>query len=62
MKFIALDIGNVICHADMKKFIEEISATFNISIKEAERFLRSFQQMHDIGLTTMENQLQVWFD
>jgi len=60
--FIALDIGNVICHADMKKFIEEISATFNISIDEADRFLRSFQQMHDIGLTTMENQLRVWFD
>lgn len=62
MKYIALDIGNVICHANMRNFIEEISATFNVSYAEADRFLRSFQQLHDIGLTTMENQLRVWFD
>lgn len=62
MKYIALDIGNVICHANMDKFIGEISETFNISIDEATRFLRSFQQMHDLGLTNMESQLRVWFD
>lgn len=62
MKYIALDIGNVICHANMNKFIGEISETFNISIDEATRFLRSFQQMHDLGLTNMESQLRVWFD
>ncbi len=62
MKYIAFDIGNVICHADMKPFIEDISQTFNISVNEAARFLKSFQQIHDLGLTTMENQLRVWFD
>ena len=62
MKYVAFDIGNVICHANMNPFIEEISTTFNISLAEAARFLRSFQQIHDLGLTTMENQLRVWFD
>src|SRR5574338_1446190 len=62
MKYVAFDIGNVICHANMNPFIEEISTTFNISLAEAARFLRSFQQIHDLGLTTMESQLRVWFD
>lgn len=62
MKYIALDIGNVICHANMSHFISDISETFNISIDEASRFLKSFQQMHDLGLTNMESQLRVWFD
>lgn len=62
MKYIALDIGNVICHADMSDFISDISSTFNISLSEASRFLKSFQQIHDLGLTTMESQLRVWFD
>src|SRR5574338_148883 len=62
MKYVAFDIGNVICHANMNPFIEEISTTFNISLAEAARFLRSFQQIHDLGLTTMESQLRVWFN
>jgi len=62
MKYIALDIGNVICHASMSSFISEISETFNVSLDESTRFLRSFQQMHDLGLTNMESQLRVWFN
>lgn len=61
MKYIALDIGNVICHADMTKFIDDISSTFNIPVVEATHWLRSFQQVHDLGLTTMENQLRGHF-
>lgn len=62
MKYIALDIGNVICHTDMEDFISTISSTFNVTLVEARRFLRSFQQIHDLGLTTLESQLRVWFD
>lgn len=62
MKYIALDIGNVLVHADMKTFIANLSDTFNISEVEATRFLRSFQVLHDLGITTMENQLRDKFN
>lgn len=62
MKYIALDIGNVICHANMDQFINNISETFNVSVEAATRFLRSFQQIHDLGLTTMERELRIQFN
>jgi FMN phosphatase YigB (HAD superfamily) len=62
MKFIAIDIGNVLVHADMKTFIDNLSDTFNISEVDATRFLRSFQVIHDLGITTMENQLRDRFN
>lgn len=58
MKYIALDIGNVICYANLEPFVKEVSTTFNISMDEASRWLRGFQQIHDLGLTTMEQQLR----
>lgn len=61
MKHIALDIGNVLCHVNMNDFIVDISSTFDIPIDAANRFLRSFQQIHDLGLTTMEHQLRHHF-
>lgn len=61
MKFLALDIGNVICHVNMNEFILDISSTFNVPMADANRFLRSFQQIHDLGLTTMEHQLRHHF-
>lgn len=61
MKYIALDIGNVICFANMDAFIKNVSDTFNVSSEEAARWLRSFQQLHDLGLTTMERELRNYF-
>lgn len=61
MKYIAFDIGDVICHTNIPTVIDNLSDTFNVSRDEAARFLKSFQQIHDLGLTTMESQLRVWF-
>lgn len=62
MKYIALDIGNVICYADLQPFVNKISKTFNVTIAEASAWLRSFQQIHDLGLTTMAQQLKLNFN
>lgn len=61
MRFIALDIGNVLCHVGAQPFIELVSETFNTTIPEAARFLRRFQQVHDLGYTTMEDELKDHF-
>ena len=62
MKYIALDIGGVLCHANMNPFVKNISETFNVSLDTAARFLRSFQQIHDLGITTMERELRTQFN
>lgn len=58
MKYIALDIGNVLCQVYTQPFVELLSETFNTTIPEAARFLKRFQQIHDLGYTTMEDELK----
>lgn len=58
MKYIALDIGNVLCTVAATPFLENLSETFNVTIPEAHRFLKRFQQIHDLGYTTMEDELK----
>lgn len=58
MRFICLDIGNVLCRVNTQGFVEQISEAFNTSIPEASRFLKRFQQIHDLGYTTMEDELK----
>jgi FMN phosphatase YigB (HAD superfamily) len=62
MKYIALDIGNVLCTVDAAGFISLLSETFNITLPEATRFLKRFQQIHDLGYTTMADELKDNFD
>lgn len=61
MKYIALDIGNVLYYANMTNFVKELSSTFNVSIADASRYLKNFQHVHDLGLTTMERELRAQF-
>lgn len=61
MKYVCLDIGNVLCHVDSVSFLDKLSSTLNINIPEASRFLKRFQQLHDIGYTTMEDELKDQF-
>jgi FMN phosphatase YigB (HAD superfamily) len=56
-KYIALDIGNVLCHVDEAGFLEVLSYKLNINTFKAKRFLKRFQQIHDLGYTTMEDEL-----
>lgn len=58
MKYICLDIGNVLCHIAADPFLELLSETFNITLSEGDRFLKRFQQIHDLGYTTMEDELK----
>ena len=61
MKYIALDIGGVLCHVNALPFVELVSETFNTTVPEAARFLKRFQQIHDLGYTTMEDELKDHF-
>ena len=61
MKYICLDIGNVLCSVDMQPFVESLSEIFNISVHDAQRFLKRFQRIHDLGYTTMEDELREKF-
>jgi FMN phosphatase YigB (HAD superfamily) len=62
MKFIAVDIGNVLCTVNAQPFLENLSETFNITIQEAQYFLKRFQRIHDLGHTTMEDELREKFN
>lgn len=57
MKYVCLDIGNVLCSVGAVSFLDNLSETFDVSIPEARRFLKRFQQIHDLGYTTMEDEL-----
>lgn len=62
MKYICLDIGNVLCEVHSEPFLAQISSTFNVTIPDASRFLKRFQQLHDLGFTTMADELKDTFD
>jgi len=57
-KYICLDIGNVLCNITIVPFLETLSETFNVTFPEAQRFLKRLQQIHDLGYTTMEDELK----
>jgi FMN phosphatase YigB (HAD superfamily) len=61
-KYICLDVGNVLCTVDDVGFIEFVSYKLNVSTFKARRFLKRFQQLHDLGFTTMEDELMDVFD
>lgn len=57
MKYVALDIGNVICNVNFDSLLKDLSTTFNISIEDALYFLNRNQKLHDLGLTNMQKEL-----
>jgi FMN phosphatase YigB (HAD superfamily) len=62
MKYIALDIGNVLCTVSMRPLLELLSEEFNITLQESQYFLKRFQRIHDLGYTTMEDELKEKFN
>lgn len=62
MKYVCLDIGSVLCSVDYQSFIDLVSSTFNVSLADARRFLKRFQKEHDLGFTTMEDELKDHFN
>ena len=57
MKRVALDIGNVLVKVDVSEFLGLLSSSFSISMDEAERFINRFQPAHDLGLTTIRDEV-----
>lgn len=58
MRYAAFDIGNVIVRADFNFFIGELSKQFNMSLEDAKYFMNRSQKLHDLGLTTMKDELR----
>ena len=54
---LAIDIGNVLCHVDLNLIVEKLSRSLNISKEEALWFLTRIQKAHDLGLTTISDEL-----
>lgn len=58
MKYVAFDIGDVLCHCFEDKFLNAVSESANISIDNAYRFFKRFWEHHDLGFTTIEDELK----
>lgn len=60
-KFLAVDLGNVICNVDFTAFIHKLSKTLNVSFDEVNYFLNRTQRLHDMGLTVISDELRDHF-
>ena len=58
---VALDIGNVLIHVDIWKFIAEISRRFGLSDHDAYFFLETIQPLQDLNITTVARSLKTTF-
>lgn len=57
MKYLAVDIGQVICHLDFDSFNSKLAKFAGISEKEAYNFLLNSQKAHDLGFSFLEKDL-----
>lgn len=55
---VAFDIGNVLCHFDIMKFVVKLAELAQISEHDAWFFLDHLQKMQDIGVTTVAHGLE----
>jgi FMN phosphatase YigB (HAD superfamily) len=58
MKYLAIDIGNVLCYVDFRKLFEAISKHANTTLEEAKYFIQRIQKSHDLGLTDIAAELR----
>lgn len=56
-KYLALDIGNVLCTVDIRPCLNTMSNLLNISVDEAEIFIKRFQKAHDLGYTSTTEEI-----
>lgn len=57
MNYLALDIGQVLCHVDQYIFANVASETLNISVSDINRFTSRFWELHDLGYTNIQDEL-----
>lgn len=62
MKYLALDIGNVLVTVHFERFLDLLSRTANISMEDAKHFLKKIQKIHDLGLTDIKQELENSFN
>lgn len=61
MKYLAVDLGNVVCGVDFTAFISKLSKCINVSFSDVDYFLNRTQKLHDLGLTDLRSELQDHF-
>jgi FMN phosphatase YigB (HAD superfamily) len=61
MKYLAIDIGNVICDVDFSQFNSALSKSLNISLEDVNYFISRTQKLHDLGLTNISDELRDHF-
>jgi len=61
MKYVALDIGNVLVRVNSQRFLNKLSKSLNISLEEATYFLNRTQKLHDLGYTKISDELRDHF-
>jgi FMN phosphatase YigB (HAD superfamily) len=61
VKYLAVDIGNVICNVDFGSFTQELSQILNVSIDDINYFLNRTNRLHDLGLTCIADELRDHF-
>lgn len=61
MKHLAIDIGNVICHLNFNGLLNLMVNELNISQDQAYNFFIATQKIHDLGLSSMKEDLKKEF-
>jgi FMN phosphatase YigB (HAD superfamily) len=60
--YLALDIGNVLCRVDLRKFTFAVSKAVNLSTWEVGHIINRSQRLQDVGLLTMGEILESEFN
>lgn len=61
-KYCCFDIGNVLCEVHTGNFYAELSEVANVTISEADLFIKRFHHLHDLGHTTLSDELKDRFN
>lgn len=61
MRYIALDIGNVLIPINFDSFLNKLSRELNIARSDAFYFLSRTQKLHDLGITSLVDELRDHF-
>jgi FMN phosphatase YigB (HAD superfamily) len=62
MKYLAIDIGNVICEVNFLDFIESSASLLDTTKEDIYRFLYTMQKANDIGILDFQIAIQDYYD
>jgi|SRR5271166_562089 len=61
MKYLAIDIGNVICRMDFEKFLDQLAITLSITRNKAFDVLYRIQKLQDLGVLTISEEMALHY-